>query len=543
MNYHSRYLFFVCFLGFGALALSGQAREDLRIPGELIVHFAEEVAVPAQLASWSRSRSAAAVTLRAVRPLGIRHNLYLLRFDEARYPVAELLQWLRRQPVVRTAQANYTVEFRNTPNDTEYFRQWDMDLIGAPEAWAHTTGGQTPNGTPIVVAIMDSGFDLQHEDLQDNLWHNPAEIPGDGIDNDNNGYVDDDLGWNYYNDNPAIAPGNHGLSTSAIVGARGNNGLGVTGVNWQTQMMLFTFSSVADLVRAYEYVIDQRARFNESLGATGAFVVATNNSFGQERVRCAQQPVWASMYDLLGEVGILSSAGVGNSRYDADAAGDVPGTCPSDYLVVSCNTDADDNLYTNSAYGAVSVDLGSPGEGSFTAKPQNTYGTFGGNSAATPHVTGAIALLYSAPCADFLAQALAQPAATARFVKQLLLDGTEKVPSLTFRTVTGGRLHVGASMTSLLATCTNTLGDLQVLTLRPNPTSAALRVDFRTPGNGTYLAQLYNALGQQVLQQSVPVDERGARSFVLELGHLPAGVYFLRFGTGKEWVTERVVVY
>ncbi|MEM1214775.1 MAG: S8 family serine peptidase, partial [Bacteroidota bacterium] len=339
-----------------------------------------------------------------------------------------------------------------------------------------------------------------------------------------------------------INPGEHGLSSAAIVGGVGDNGRGITGVNWDLELMLFSFTKISDLVKSYDYVIDQREKFNNSNGTEGAFVVATSNSFGQNRVFCESKPVWAAMFDELGAVGVLSSYGVGNVRYDADVAGDMPASCPSDYLLISCNTDEDDNLFSSSAYGAVSVDLGAPGEGTVTARPNNTYGVFGGNSAATPHVSGAIALLYAGDCAQLETDARQAPAATALRIKDLLLQSAEQRPSLQNRTLTGGRLHVGDAMNLLTESCNNTLGELAILRLGPNPTDDLLRINYQVPENGTYELELFDALGRRCQHQQVEVNTFGIRRLDWDVSRLVAGVYWLRFGDGGAGVWKQVVV-
>lgn len=520
-----------------AVVLVGQVAPSTRVPGRLLVYFEQGVA------PWGLGgRSQQHPDLIHTEQLGIRNNIHLYRFDEASVDADALLAWVQRQPGVVAAQWDMALAMRTTPDDEYYPQQTHLDRIGLPDAWDTTTGGYTPGGKTIVVAIMDSGFYPQHEDLANTTWTNPAEVPNDGIDNDANGYIDDLHGWDYFASTPNIAPGAHGLSVSGIIGAAGDNGIGVAGINWDVQLMLFTFQYITDLVKAYEYVIDQRQRFNETAGAEGAFVVATNNSFGVARNRCTQQAVWGAMYDRMGEVGILSSAGVSNERYNADLAGDMPGDCRSDYLIISTNTDGDDNLYANTAFGPVSVDMGAPGEDSYTTKPSNSYGFFGGNSAATPHVTGAIALLYSALCPDLEAQAIQQPAQAALFIKQQLLRGVEPLPSLANRTLTGGRLHVGNSMAHLTAACSTELGPLALLRVFPNPTDAGVEVNFQVPESGRYEAQLYNALGQRVYQQSIDVAPVGLRQFAMPTGHLPAGVYALRWGRGQAWASAKITV-
>ncbi|MCB0635007.1 MAG: S8 family serine peptidase, partial [Lewinella sp.] len=311
----------VCGLASAAMAQSG------RLPGEMIVHLDKEEALATLLDQWPTSARHTAPP--AVQALGTRHPLYLLTFPETTDNPDVLLNWARRQPGVRAAQWNYRLAFRRSPNDTYFSEQWDMDIIQAQEAWEITTGGETALGDEIVVAIMDSGFEPEHPDIFPNLWHNSAENPNDGIDNDGNGYIDDDIGWDYVLDTPMVRAGAHGLGSAGIIGARGNNGEGVAGLNWHIRMMHFSFGTVSQLIRAYEYVIDQRGRYNASNGAEGAFVVVTNASFGQGQTSCDEQPVWAGMYDLLGEVGILTAAGADNAPYDVDQLGDMPSTCPT----------------------------------------------------------------------------------------------------------------------------------------------------------------------------------------------------------------------
>lgn len=518
-----------------------QEKAELRVPGEFMVQLRSTV----EVADWIGVKAFSSdnpLDIRHARVLSERLNIHLISFPEAKLPLAKLEASLNADPTVLQWQANHELEFRNTPNDIEYFRQWDMELIDAPRAWQISTGGTTAQGTPIVVAVMDSGFDPAHEDLQENLWQNPHEIPGDGLDNDNNGYVDDILGWDFFSDSPNIAPGNHGLSTAAIVGAKGNNGKGVTGVNWDIQLMLFSFNTVSDLVEAYEYVIEQRRRFNTSGGTDGAFVVATNNSFGQTGISCNQQPIWGAMYDEMGAVGILSSSGVSNQQFDVEEFGDMPANCTSDYLLISCNTTQDDNLYETSAFGAVSVDIGSPGEASVTAKPSNTYGFFGGNSAATPHVTGAIALLYSTTCEGLEDAAINDPAGTALLVKDVIMQSGDQTVALEGRTLTGRRLNIGTAMADMETRCENTLGPLELANVYPNPVRDLLTVEYVSPENGTYRAELYDVLGRLVRGQDVPVAEFGLRRFTVDVASLPAGTYFLRFGSDSEWVSKKVVV-
>lgn len=521
--------------------LFGQQNDNLRIPGEVLIHLNENIDVSKWLKNNQRI-SRFAIELTDAEKIGVRHNIYAFKFNEKNIDLDRFISTIKAQKGVITAQYNYYVNFRNLPGDDLFSEQWDMDIINAPQAWDITTGGQTSSGTRIVVANMDSGFEPNHQDLKDNIWHNPGETLGDGIDNDGNGLIDDDIGWDYHAGTPNVAPGLHGISTTGIIGAKGNNGLGVTGVNWDIDLMLFSFVRIDSLIKSYEFIIDQRMLFNESNGTDGVFIVATNASFGQARVFCEAQPLWGEMFDLLGEAGILTSSGVANDHYNADQKGDMPATCPSEYLIIACNTDSDDNLDQTSAYGSISVDLGSPGSETYTTKSGSTYGTFGGTSAATPHVTGAIALMYSAPIPNLEQMAIEHPSETALMIRNYILSTVDPLVSMEGKTVTGGRLNIGYAMQTFVEENSNILGDLKLKSLTPNPVDKGMSVKFTSPNNGDYFADVYNMTGQKVLSKTVVVGETGFRVFYLDTSRLSHGTYILNFGRDEEWVSQKFVV-
>ena len=139
---------------------------------------------------------------------------------------------------VRVIQNNHTnIKLREAvPDDPYYYQQWAPAIMSLPQAWeAFTTGGVTATGDTIVVAVIDGGAYLAHEDL--NFWKNYHEIPNNGIDDDGNGYMDDYHGWNAYNHNGNISSDDHGTHVAGIIGAVGNNGRGVCGVNWNVRVM------------------------------------------------------------------------------------------------------------------------------------------------------------------------------------------------------------------------------------------------------------------------------------------------------------------
>ena len=411
----------------------------------------------------------------------------------------ELFQ-LGLNPKVKHFELNRQLEFRAIPNDPEFDRQWTLERMGLIGLWDETTGGLTTLGDTIVVAITDNGFDVTHEDLAENIWRNHAEIPNDGLDNDNNGFIDDYTGWNFAEDQASHTADNHGTSVAGIIGARGNNGIGVSGVNWNVKLMLLDVGTTSDIISAYEYVIEQRRRYNESNGQEGAFVVVTNASLGlPTNSFCSEFPVWGGMYDQLGEVGILTAAGTSNRNLNVDVEGDMPTTCTSDFIISLLNVEMDDDKADNSSFGPNSIDLGVPGSNSYTTKPRDRYGSFGDNSAATPHLSGTIALMYSASCEEFASAAISDPQNTALEIRKAILDGVEQEANLENLTASGGILNAAQSYTELLRNCGDeTSPPIGNILVYPNPANDILniRVDL-TSGEEVDLL-LIDALGRIV---------------------------------------------
>ncbi len=397
------------------------------------------------------------IDLKPVRLLSRRMNIWLFEYSGGTLKAAEnqaILDDVRLRPIVSLAQFNHFVKERaTTPNDPFFSQQWALNNTGqsggtadadidAPEAWDITTGGLTTMGDQIVVAIIDGGFDIAHQDLS--FWKNTEEIPGNGIDDDSNGYIDDYDGWNSYSHNGTITSYSHGTHVAGIAAARGNNGIGISGVSWGVKLMAVQGSSSteATTVESYGYVLEQRARYNESNGLHGAFVVATNSSFGVDYGQPLSYPLWCAMYDSMGVQGILSAGATANANLNVDTQGDIPTACPSNYLITVTNTTRTDSKNSGAAYGLTTIDLGAPGTDVYSTFPGNTYGNNTGTSMASPHVAGTIGLMYAAACPTFIAACKTNPGAMALQMKQYLLDGTDPIAALTGITVTGGRLNV-----------------------------------------------------------------------------------------------------
>lgn len=397
-------------------------------------------------------------------------HVWLLGFDDSAVSDVEFLRAVKMHRSVSIAQFNHYIQQRATvPNDSQFNQQWqyvntgqnggtvDAD-IDADLAWDITTGGLTALGDTIVVCIVDDGIDQGHSDFGDNMWLNHNEIPNNNIDDDNNGYIDDYLGWNADDGDDDIAGGffggGHGTPVAGIVGAKGNNSNGVTGVNWNVKLMIVVGGgNEAQAVEAYTYPWTMRRLYNQTGGAKGAYVVATNSSWGIDQGQPSQSPLWCAMYDSMGVEGILSAGATANANFNIDVVGDLPTACPSDYLISVTNTNRNDVKLSQAGYGITTIDLGAPGQDTYTPQDGGGYGGFGGTSGATPHVAGAIGLLYSAPCNSLAILSHAAPGTAALAVKDYILNGVDANNSLNNITVTGGRLNVFGAITELLDNC------------------------------------------------------------------------------------------
>lgn len=527
--------------GIQAFAQEKKAISDA-IPGVVIAYF-ETTAnnLPAFIKNFNQTQSPAN-QISGFEKIGSRHPIYKLYFDPAKTNAQGLLKALQACPEVVTAQFDYQIAARNVPNDPEYEKEWGLQRIEVAEVWKSTTGGLSARGDTIVVAILDNGFDIQHEDLAANVWRNRFDNTGDGIDNDQNGWIDDVNGWNFSNNSNVHTRSTHGTSVAGILGARGNNGIGVTGVNWNIKMMLLTTSKVSEIVSAYEYVIEQRRRYNESNGKTGAFVVATNASFGQEFKFCSEQPVWGRMYDLLGEVGVLTGAGTVNSSVNVEEVGDMPTTCTSDFLITCLNLTERDQIGSSSGYGKLSIDLAAPGDNSYSTRAFNNYGSFGQNSAAAPHLTGAIALLYSIDCEELAKNAILYPQQTALDIRNAILKGVKPLDVLKTKTVTGGVLNVLGSLLQLSNQCAVKTGVLNITNLYPNPASDKITLEYETPDFEVYTIQVFNTLGQLMYRNQVTPPRFAIKREQVNVQNWMAGFYFVVLQKKDQRVFRKFIV-
>lgn len=533
-------LFAIVLTGF-MVGLHAQSNQLRPVNGQVLVKLKPAVASHTFIAKFAtQSRAGGGVWVD--KRLSRSGNVHLMKYDTNTVSHALLMQELQQNPQVEIATTDLYVTPRTDPDDPEYEAQWGLQRINVSDVWDHTTGGLTANGDTIVVAILDTGFDIFHEDIFPNIWRNHAEVPGDGLDNDENGYVDDHWGWNFIDDSPEHIADPHGHSVAGIIGAAGNNGRGVTGINWNIKLMVLEARTISEIIAAYEYIIDQRGRYNASYGREGAFVVATNASFGINRLWCEHQPIWGEMYDRLGDVGVLTAAGTANNAWNVDEVGDMPTTCPSDFLITVLNTNPFDDRYAGSAYGRQTIDMGAPGQGSYTTKPFNRYGEFNGNSAAAPHLTGAIGLLYSLPCTQLATQALQDPEGTALRIRDVLLNGVDPLPQLAPITRTGGRLNIAQSMQFIMDDCSEPEVAVQDIEVRPNPVRTELQLRFHMEQEGTCDLVILDALGRVQYQQTMDNPPPGLYTQPIQVDRWASGAYFVLIRQNGTFMSRKFVV-
>lgn len=306
------------------------------------------------------------------------------------------------------------------PNDPRAGEQWALDAIQAPVAW------DVPLAAPVTVAVIDTGVDLTHPDLAPAAWTNPAEVPGNGIDDDGNGYVDDVHGWDFLHDDGSIFddPGEdaHGTHVAGIVAAGRNDGFGVAGVAGNARIMALKFvggggGTASDAITAIRYARDNGAR-------------VVNASFGG--------PYSQALCDAVAEAavsGVIVVAAAGNDGVDIDGSPRVPAMCPEASVISVAASTAADGLAPFSNRGVVGVDLAAPGEFILSTVPGGGHDTWSGTSMATPHVAATAALVVGQ-----------NPALTPAQVHQTIMDSADRVPGLTGATATGARLDVARAL-------------------------------------------------------------------------------------------------
>lgn len=400
------------------------------VPGEYIVEFHD---AGGQLGTLGSPPFAAATISGAARALGPRTKLISVEqstatgaVSAARAPgTTDSFCSSLPKAQVKSCSPNYIVRTRKSSNDPRLVDLWGLGASSGADArsgWDIVTGSKD-----IVVAVLDSGVDYTHPDLAPNMWRNPGEIPGNGLDDDGNGYRDDVFGINAINSSGDPQDENgHGTHVAGTIGAVGDNGIGVVGVNWTTNILALRFldaegsGSLADAIEGMNYIIALRER--------GVPIRVINASWGGG----GYSGPFVSTLKRLNELGVIFVAAAGNESNDNDAVPSYPSSYLEPNVVAVGAITEEQNLASFSNFGASSVDIVAPGDWILSTIPGGRYTHLSGTSMATPHVSGALALL-----------AAHEPSLGVGASITRLLETGVPLPSVQGLTASGRALHIG----------------------------------------------------------------------------------------------------
>ena len=416
---------------FSGSAMAGTFNLDKEhVPGELIVKFRDNKSFVSMQALSAMN----ATTKTVFKSTGAMVIKFPVMLDGDN--LMERARELNARPDVEYVEANTILHAFVTPNDPSFDKQYGMYNkatpgvdIHAPQAWDVSTGSKK-----VLVGVIDTGIDYNHPDIAPNYWTNPGESGMDaagkdkrsnGVDDDGNGYIDDYRGWDFANnDNDPVDDNDHGTHCAGVIGARGNDGVGVTGINWNVSLVAIKFltgsgsGSLENAVKAIEY-------------ATSLGVTLTSNSWGGGAFS-------QTMFDAIkkaNDKGILFIAAAGNDNNDNDKKASYPATYAVDNVISVAASDSKDARASFSSYGKKTVHLAAPGVDIYSTTKGGLYKSLSGTSMATPHVAGVAALIKAV-----------FPNATAAEIKSRLINTVDPVDGWEYYVASGGRLNAASAL-------------------------------------------------------------------------------------------------
>lgn len=445
---------------------------------------------------------------------------------------------------------NQAIEERKRPNDLFFGAQTYLNLIQIPKVWNITTGGKMQNGSEIVAVVLDTGIEIDHPDLVNNIFVNTQEIPNDFLDNDGNGYIDDVNGLNTISNLGNHVVERHGTWVSGIIGAEGNNNVGVSGVNWHVKILPITnVRNLATVIKGYDYALNMKKLYIQSQGTRGANIVVTNYSGGLDKAfgsDPAYKP-WCDMYDLLGAQGILSVGSTTNTEVDVDEVGDMPSTCSSEFFIAVTSIDSLGLFSRNVGFGSDNIDLAAPGENIFNLRNGSSYFDDTGTSASSPMVAGTIALLYSVPCVSFGQLVEQDRIKAARYVRDAIFNGVSPTDELKSRSKSGGYLNAFNALLNMQEACNGELpiptqtGQLKLESV--TYANGLLRLKYQTPTTGKHSFGLYDASGKLIRFFDYEIPAFGDNTFEIDGLDLLQGVYYVNLISDKSNTAKAVFVW
>lgn len=441
--------------GTAASSVSSASDQNLSsadfVPGEVIVKYKTQTSDYATMSIESTQLSSlgAEVTgdfsaegLKGMQMLDVNDNV----------SVQQAIAELSNSSYVAYAEPNYIVRLSlpegpvapgpesvgaesvsGAPNDPRFSEQWALSNSGqssgvtgadisALSAWTMSKGSDS-----VVVAVIDTGVDYSHPDLAANIWTNSGEIPGNGIDDDGNGYVDDVHGYDFINsDNDPMDDNGHGTHCAGVIGAVGNNGIGISGVNQKVKIMPL------------------KVLRKDGNGDTAAILsaVAYAKKMGANVISCSWGGTARSqaLSDAMASTNALIACAAGNSGTSNDVIQHYPSGFDSSNIISVAASDSSDKMPSYSNYGPTSVDVAAPGDAILSTYPTalgNQYMSMKGTSMATPHVSGLAALLLSI-----------NPGLSPAQLKQLIIDNVDSLPAFSGKIVSGGRINLAKTLSA-----------------------------------------------------------------------------------------------
>ena len=370
--------------------------------------------------------------------LATRMSLEILEF-ESKSAADVAIQTLRASNLVESVNRDLMYQITTIPNDPDYSKTWGMEQMNVPTAWNTTKGSSN-----IIVGVIDTGIDLDHPDLIDNIWINTDEIPNNGIDDDSNGYIDDVHGWDFVNNdnvpNDDVTSDHwasgHGTHVAGTIAGVGNNSIGVAGVAWEAKLMALKICgpwgcSLSDHVLALQYAYNNGAQVvNESFG--GGY---SGYDWERDAIAAVAEPGTGE------QKGLLVVAAGGNNAANTEISPFHPANYRLENHISVAATESNGNLANFSNFSATNIDVAAPGSGIWSTLPEgafNTtggYGSLSGTSMAAPHVAGVAVLIQAS-----------HPTWKPSDIRKALIGTVQATSALESRVFSGGIVDAAAAV-------------------------------------------------------------------------------------------------
>lgn len=421
--------------------------------------------------------------------------------------------------------------------------QWYLERINFSKIWPVLEKQTNFINKPVTIAVIEEGMDINHVDLKENIFYNVFEIPNDGLDNDQNGYIDD-----YYGLNMDFMTGNkhpifsHGTFVAGIIGGVSNNMSGISGMSKYSKIMPVTgVNNIAKLFKAFQYVYDQKKLFINSNGSKGTNITVVNLSLGTRRGSDISgiKDMWCEFHDLLGSVGIVSCGSAINDLIDVEIEPELPSSCSSPYLINVTNMDSTNNIY-DAGFSKKLMHLAAPGSRIYGLNSNNRYGYETGTSFAAPQVSSLVGILSSLSCDYYQNLSISSPSESAKYLVESVLRGVTPSINLQNKTITGGYLNVESSLEFFSKNCRNLNLDIRSDSDRfaiesiyfRSPTE--INIKYTVPEYGQYKFMVTDINGKKINTIDIDYKPFELRELNFEIPEIQTSKSLLFFLINKE---------